>query len=87
MVHDVDIRLATFGTGLHVADVTDRVIGLLRENEAGFSPTGHTLGVDPLPYTPKALVIDYYYQGEPYRFAVVGQQHVSYEMLVENAEQ
>jgi len=31
------------------------------------------------------LIIDYSYHGKPYRFAVVNQQHVSYELLIKNA--
>ena len=84
-VRDVDIRSATFGAGTNVADVTERVIQLLRSDAAGFSARAEILGIDPLPYRTKVLVIDYYYKGKPHRFSVANQQHVSYELLVKNA--
>lgn len=84
-IRDIDIRAATFGTGTHTADVTDRVIHLLQSDPAGFSARADTLGVDPLPYSNKCLIIDYYYKGKPCRFAVVGQQHVSYKLLLKKA--
>jgi hypothetical protein len=87
MVGDIDIRSAIFGTGTKVSDVTDRVISLLREDPAGFSARGDVLGADPLPYSNKCLVIDYYYAGKPYRFFVANQQYVSSALLVKNAKQ
>jgi len=84
-VRDIDIRSAEFGTGTNVADVTGRVIHLLRSDTSGFMAGTEALEIDPLPYSSKCLIIDYYYQNKPYRFAVVGKQHVSYELLVKNA--
>ncbi|MFN7139233.1 MAG: hypothetical protein ACK4UN_07840 [Limisphaerales bacterium] len=85
-VKDLDIRSAVFGTGLHVADVTDKVIELLRSEQAGFLARGDVLGIDPLPYSPKCLVIDYYFKGTPYRYFVVNQQYVDYDLLIKNTK-
>jgi len=85
-VRDIDISYASFGSGTKVADVTDRVIELLRTEAAGFEARANVLGTDPLPYHSKCLIIDYSYQDKRYRFAVANKHHVSYELLLKNTK-
>jgi hypothetical protein len=85
-VRDIDISFVSFGSGTQVADVTDRVIHLLRSDAAGFEARADILGVDPLPHGGKCLIVDYSYQNKRYRYAVANQQHVSYELLLKNAK-
>ena len=96
MVYDVRIELALFGSGTHLADVTDRVIELLRSepqaisaNTAitpnmvmGFTATAANLHIDPTPGKNKSLLIRYRWHDHERLFMVTGGQRASYAAMV-----
>jgi hypothetical protein len=96
MVYDVRIELALFGSGTHLADVTDRVIQLLRSEPqaisantiinantvAGFTATAANLHIDPTPGKNKSLLIRYRYHDHERLFMVTGGQRASYAAMV-----
>jgi hypothetical protein len=84
-VRDVYVRSAQFGSGTHIADVTDRVAELLKREPGGFWARADWLRVDPLPGKAKSLLIDYDYKGKPFRISIVSPNKISYDLLVENA--
>jgi hypothetical protein len=84
-VRDIYVRSAEFGSGIHIADVTDRVSELLRIEPGGFWARADWLRVDPIPYKAKSLVIDYDYKGHPCRIFINSPNKVTYDLLVENA--
>jgi len=85
VIREVTVRSAIFGTGVEVADVTPRVIHLLRNEPEGFFARRDWLHVDPAPYKRKVLTITYEYQGKPHTLSVTDQK-VNYELLEKNAK-
>jgi hypothetical protein len=86
MVNDVRIELALFGSGTHLADVTDRVVQLLRTQPQGFTARSDSLHIDPLPGKNKSLLIRYRYQDQERLFLITGGNRASYALLVEGDE-
>ncbi len=86
IVRDIEVQSAVFGSGANVADVTDRVVELLRSEPKGFTPRADWLRVDPLPYKRKSLAISYKYRGEPHLLVTSNQEKVSYDLLLKNAK-
>lgn len=86
-IADVTVVSATFGKGARVADVTARVIELLRTQPDGFGADNKTLGADPLPRRKKQeqLTIQYRYQGADYISINAFGSSVSHQTLVDNA--
>ena len=62
------ILSATYGSGTHVADVTDRVNDLLRNPDVEFFANPGWLQTDPIPWWNKELVIVYEYKGKRHMF-------------------
>jgi hypothetical protein len=86
MVNDVRIELALFGSGTHLADVTDRVVQLLRTEPQGFLARSDSLHIDPVPGKNKSLLIRYRYQDQERLFLITGGNRASYAALVEGDE-
>jgi hypothetical protein len=83
---EIVVTAALFGSGTKVADVTERVAGLLLSEPDGFIARSDRLHIDPLPYKAKALAITYEYKGRHCLFVVPAGGRVSSKLLIENAE-
>ncbi len=84
-VSDLTVRLAEYGMGVHVADVTARVTELLHNRPNGFVANAKTLGTDPLPGKKKRLTIHYDYKGSAYTLTIQSGKKMSFHSLVNNA--
>jgi hypothetical protein len=82
IVNDVIIEQAFFGSGTHLADVTDRVVQLLRAEPLGFAAQGDWLHADPAPGKNKSLLIKYVYRDKARLFMVTGANRASYSALI-----
>lgn len=82
---DVRIELALFGSGTHLADVTDRVVELLRTQPQGFTARADWLKVDPAPGKNKSLLIRYRYHDQERTFMITGGNRAALAELVEDA--
>jgi len=82
IVNDVIIEQAMFGSGTHLADVTDRVVQLLRAEPLGFTAQGDWLHADPAPGKNKSLLIKYVYRDKARLFMVTGANRASYSALI-----
>jgi hypothetical protein len=76
---------ATYSTGVHVAEVTDRVNDLLCSN-AVFYAHPDSLGTDPSPGWNKQLTIIYEYQGHHHLFTTGEGGTVSADILRSSAQ-
>ena len=76
---------ATYGSGAHVAEVTDRVVELLAATNAGFEAHPYSLGADPCPGWNKQLIIIYEAQGHRHLFTTGEGGRVSAAALREEA--
>jgi len=83
IVNDVRIELALFGSGARLADVTDRVVQLLRSEPNGFTARADWLHIDPVPGKNKSLMIRYRYHDQERLFLITGGNRVNYSALVE----
>jgi hypothetical protein len=83
MVKDVRVEVALFGSGTHLADVTDRVVQLLRSEPQGFTARADLLHIDPLPGKNKSLLIRYRYHDQERLYLITGGNRASYSALVE----
>ena len=81
-VKDIRVELALFGSGTHLADVTDRVAQLLRDEPDGFTARADWLHIDPAPGKNKSLLIRYRYQDQERFFLITGGNRASYAALV-----
>ncbi|HXE51940.1 MAG TPA: hypothetical protein VN541_02950 [Tepidisphaeraceae bacterium] len=81
-VRDIRVELALFGSGTHLADVTDRVAQLLRDEPAGFTARADWLHTDPAPGKNKSLLIRYRYHNQERLFLITGGNRASYEALI-----
>ena len=82
MVNDVRVELALFGSGSHLADVTDRVVQLLRSEPNGFLARADFLHNYPAPGKNKLLLIRYPYHDQERLFLITGGNRASYTALV-----
>ena len=81
---DCRIISATYGSGSHFADVTNRVNDLLRQTNTHFWAKPKWLGVDPAPGWNKALVIVYEHKGRRRIFTTGEGGTVSIARLLKN---
>ena len=84
---DCLIVSAVYGSGVHYADVTERVNELLRQPGTEFYAHPQWLHADPTPYWNKALVIIYEVKGQRHIFTTGEGGGVSLEQLIQSATQ
>jgi hypothetical protein len=77
---------AVFGAGTQFADVTPRVIDLLRQPDTTFAANRRWLQVDPAPDRNKTLVIVYEFRGRRHQFTVGKDGKVSLSLLQRHAK-
>jgi hypothetical protein len=80
-VKDIEIEQALFGSGTHLADVTGRVVELLRTEPKGFTAREDWLHIDPAPRKNKSLLIWYRYKGKERMYVITGGVRASYADL------
>ncbi|HEX5228242.1 MAG TPA: hypothetical protein VFW44_11055 [Bryobacteraceae bacterium] len=80
-VQDIRVELALFGSGTHLADVTDRVAELLRDKPEGFTARAEWFHIDPAPGKNKSLLIRYRCRNQERFFLVTGGNRASYAAL------
>lgn len=85
-VKDIRVELALFGSGTQLADVTDRVAQLLRDEPDGFTARADWLHIDPTPGKNKSLLIRYRYRDQERFFMITGGNRASYTALVAEEE-
>lgn len=81
-VKDIRVELALFGSGTQLADVTDRVAQLLRDEPDGFTARADWLHIDPVPGKNKSLMIRYRCRDQERFFLITGGNRASYAALV-----
>lgn len=81
-VKEIRVELALFGSGTHLADVTDRAAQLLRDEPDGFTARADWLHVDPAPGKNKSLLIRYRCRDQEHFFLITGGNLASYAALV-----
>jgi hypothetical protein len=86
MVRQIRIELALFGSGKRLADVTDRVAQLLREEPEGFTARADWLRIDPASGKNKSLMIRYRYGDQERYFVITGGNRASYADLGEDSD-
>lgn len=82
----VTIQSAEFGMGKNVADVTARVIELMRDPPKAFVVNAQNLGQDPLPGKKKRLVIHYVCDGFTNVFTIPAGYSMSEYGLVDDSD-
>jgi len=87
LVKDLRVEVALFGSGTHLADVTDRVVELLRSKPEGFTAKAEWLRVDPAPGKNKSLMIRYRYHDQERVFLITGGNLASYVSMVDGEEE
>lgn len=84
-VGELTIVSATYGSGDHVADVTDRVEKRLHTDIGEFYVSPQWLKADPIPGWNKELIINYEYAGKRIMFHGGENSRVTYKMLLDHA--
>lgn len=77
---------ATYGSGTHFSDVTDRVNDLLRQPDVEFFARPEWLKADPTPGWNKALTIVYEFKGQRHIFTAGEGGEVSVDTLICQAD-
>jgi len=75
---EIQIEMALFGSGTHLADVTDRVVQLLHSEPQGFEARADWLRIDPAPGQSKSLLIRYRYPGKQRYYMISGGVRASF---------
>jgi hypothetical protein len=82
---DITIQSATFGREGNLADVTEKVIDLLRAAPEGFLVNANTLEIDPEPGKKKQLKILYEYKGAKCELTIPTGTRLTSRALLKNA--
>ncbi|HEX4795961.1 MAG TPA: hypothetical protein VH370_19390 [Humisphaera sp.] len=80
---DIQIEIALFGSGTHLADVTDRVVQLLHSEPQGFVARADWLRIDPAPGQSKSLLIRYRYHGKQRHYMISGGVRATFAAMMD----
>jgi hypothetical protein len=83
---DLLIISATYGSGTHFSDVTERVSDLIHQPNVEFFARPEWLHADPTPGWNKALVVIYEFKGRRYLFSAGEGDRVCADLLIQQTD-